>query len=73
MSFRVTVALWLLPTMTILFAYSGVLTSLLTITKLEPTVDTLEELANAKNLCLTIEKDVLIAKQFMVKCSCFYY
>lgn len=60
------VALWLIPTMILLMAYSGVLTSLLTINKLEPPIDTLEQLKDSSNLRLTIEEDMFMTKQFMV-------
>jgi len=46
--------------------YSGVLTSLLTIPKLNPIANTMQEVAESKELRLTSEKSIALAKLFLV-------
>ena len=48
-------------------AYSGVLTSLLTVPKLQPIAKTLEEVAEKNVLRLTIEKNTYFSEMFLVK------
>lgn len=45
--------------------YSGVLTSFLTIPKLNPIANTLQEVAESKELQVTVEKNVPISNLFM--------
>lgn len=52
--------------MVILFAYCGVLTSLLTVPKFEPTIDTFDDVIKTSDLRITIEADFFVLKQFMV-------
>ncbi len=47
-------------------AYSGVLTSLLTVPKLQPIAKTLEEVAEKNVLRLTIEKNTYFSEMFLV-------
>ncbi len=47
-------------------AYSGVLTSLLTVPKLEPIANTLKEVAESGKLRLTLEKGSGVAKNVLV-------
>ncbi len=60
-------------------AYSGVLTSLLTVPKLEPIVNTLQELVEREDLGfggVTIEIDSMVTKELLVNKSnlvLFYY
>ena len=49
------VALWLLSMVVLVNAYIGTYTANLAVPKLEPTVETLEELAASKKLKMTIE------------------
>jgi len=49
------VALWLLSMVVLINAYIGTFTARLAVTKLEPTVDTLEDLAASKSLKMTVE------------------
>lgn len=55
--------------MVILFAYCGVLTSMLTIPKFESIIDTLDQLVEDTNMRMTIEEDTYFAKQFLVRLS----
>lgn len=50
----------------VVYAYTGVLTAYLTLPKLEPTVDTFEQLASSRRFRITVEKDTLLANQIMV-------
>ncbi len=46
--------------------YSGVLTSLLTIPKLNPIVNTMKEVTESKELRVTVEKNLPFSKIFLV-------
>ena len=50
----------------IIYAYSGVLTSMWTAPKLEPTVDTLDSLIERDSFCLTAEKGNLYTNILLV-------
>lgn len=52
--------------MIILFAFSGILTTMLTIPRFESRIDTFDELVEDGRMRLTIEEDVVFAKQFLV-------
>ena len=57
-------------------AYAGVLTSLLTVPKLEPIVNTLQELVENQYLGLggvTVERASSIVKDLMVNKNYYYY
>ncbi len=47
-------------------AYSGVLTSLLTATKLKPIAKTMKDIAESKDLRLTTEKNFFLQERFLV-------
>ena len=47
-SLRLIIGAWCLATLVLLNAYGSVITSFLTVTKLEPIVNTLEELADTR-------------------------
>jgi len=53
--FRLMLALWLLSMVVLINAYIGTYTANMAVPKLEPTVDTLEELAASKIFKMTIE------------------
>jgi len=52
----------------LILAYSGVLTSLLSVPKLEPTVNTLEDLVKGGQLRITLEKNVHMSRELLVSC-----
>ena len=47
-------------------SYSGVFTSILTVPKLEPTVDSLEDLAASQRFKLATPRELIITKQILV-------
>lgn len=65
-SIRMALAAWLLAMVVIVYAYTGVLTAYLTVSKLEPTVDTIEQLASSNRYRITMERSTLLSKQIMV-------
>ena len=58
--------LWLLVMVVITNAYTGTLTAFLTVPKLEPTVNTLEELAVGGKFKLTVELNSDISYKSLV-------
>ncbi len=60
------VGLWLLCMVVLVNAYSGVLTSLLTVPKLEPIASTLKEVADSDTLRVTLERASMFAISFLV-------
>ncbi len=50
----------------LVFAYTGVLTSLLSVPKLEPIVNTVDDLAEGGKLRITIEKNTQTSREFLV-------
>jgi len=56
-SFKIFVGVWLLCMVVLINAYSGVLASLLTVPKLDPIANTMNELLESKVLRVTIEKN----------------
>ena len=61
------VALWLLSMVVLINAYIGTFTARLAVVKLEPTIDTLEDLAASKTHRITIELNAEIGFKSMVK------
>lgn len=64
---------WLLVMVVIIYAYTGVLTSLLADPRFEPTMESVEELVTRGNFRLTIEKKTILTQDFLVSCSVFIY
>lgn len=64
-SLRVMVGLWLLMMVVVINAYTGTLTSFLTVPKLETTIDTFEQLI-ARNKKLITEKGAYLDGLFLV-------
>jgi len=50
----------------LVLAYTGVLTSLLTVPKLEPIVTTVDELVDDGKLRITLEKNIQMSREFLV-------
>lgn len=67
-SLKLLVGIWLLCMVVLINAYSGVLTSLLAVPKLEPIVKTLQEVAenDMLGLRITLEKDSGITRDLFV-------
>lgn len=64
-SFKILVGIWLLSMVVLVYAYTGVMTSMLTVPKLKPIVQTLEETVQQSRL-ITLEKDTTLSITFMV-------
>ena len=65
-SFKILTAIWLLSIVVLINAYSGVLTSLLTVTKLKPIAHTMKDVAESKELRVTCETSSIYCKMFLV-------
>jgi len=65
-SFKILTGIWLLSMVVLINAYSGVLTSLLTATKLNPIAKTMKDIAESKDLRLTTEKNFFLQERFLV-------
>ena len=65
-SFKIMTGIWLLSLVVLINAYSGVLTSLLAGTELQPIAQTLKDVAESKELRVTCEKSSILAKIFLV-------
>ena len=64
---RILLGAWLLMMIVLVNAYAGVMTALLTVTKMEPiAVNSLEELAASNKLKLTIAVNTIPANTFLV-------
>jgi len=67
-SFKILVGFWLISMVALINAYTGVMTALLTVPKLEPIVNTLEE-SVAQGRLVTIQKDTVMSRIILV----FYF
>ena len=65
--FRLMLALWLLSMVVLINAYIGTYTANMAVTKLEPTVDTLEDLAASKKFKMTIELNHDLSYKVLVR------
>ncbi len=63
------IALWLLMMVVLDNSYSGTYTANLAVPKLEPTVDTLEELAASKRFRMTIDVNTDIGYKALVSAA----
>ena len=63
----IVVGMWCLVTVVLANAYGGVLFSFLSVTKLEQPINTLEELANSKDVTLLIPDRVELAERLLVR------
>lgn len=66
MSMRIVVASWLLSMVVLVYAYTGVFTSIMAVPKLEPTINSFEELVKSTRFKLTMEKQTEQTGQIMV-------
>jgi Ligand-gated ion channel len=64
---RITAAAWCLPCVVFIYLYSGCLTSFITIPKLHPLIESLEDLATNADLKLTILKDTVFETMILVR------
>jgi len=69
------VALWLLSMVVLINVYTGIYTANMAVPKLEPTVDTLEDLAASTKFRMTIEMNTDMGYKALVskrRFGCFY-
>lgn len=66
-SLKLLIGIWLPCNIVLINAYAGVLTSLLTVPKLEPIANTVEDIAKSDVLRMTIEDKLGLADIFMVR------
>ena len=67
------VGIWLLVTVVLANGYGGVLFSFLSVAKLEPAINSIEELAKAKDIQLVLQAHTELSDQILVQkqSSCF--
>jgi hypothetical protein len=63
---RIPIMVWSLIAVVIANAYSGTLTSFLTVPKLKPTISSIKELATSQDYKLTMEINTADADKFLV-------
>lgn len=63
---RIPIMVWSLIAVVIANAYSGTLTSFLTVPKLKPTISSIKELATSEDYKLTMEINTADAEKFLV-------
>jgi hypothetical protein len=63
---RIPIMVWSLIAVVIANAYSGTLTSFLTVPKLKPTISSIKELATSEDYKLTMEINTADAEKFFV-------
>jgi hypothetical protein len=63
---RIPIMVWSLIAVVIANAYSGTLTSFLTVPKLKPTISSIKELATSEDYKLTLEINTADADKFLV-------
>ncbi|EFX83375.1 hypothetical protein DAPPUDRAFT_315894 [Daphnia pulex] len=62
---RIIAAAWCLPSVVFIYLYSGCLTSFITIPKLHPLIESLDDLATSADLKLTILKDTVFESMIL--------
>ena len=65
-SIRILAALWLLAATVLVNSYSGTLITSLTVTKLKPTVNSLEDLAASNDLVMTVSSNSVMSQNIFV-------
>ncbi len=71
LSFRILVATWCIMALVLVNAYSSTLISYLSVPKLQPIVNSLEELAAQNSLRLIVPAKTIMANRILVSCSNF--
>jgi len=72
-SFKILTGIWLLSMVVLINAYSGVLTSLLTTPKLKPIATTLRDVAESKELRVSVEKQSYFSLLLLVHLLILYF
>ncbi|EFX69521.1 hypothetical protein DAPPUDRAFT_258444 [Daphnia pulex] len=64
-SFRILAGFWLLGAMVLVNSYSGIVISSLTVPKMMPPIETLDDLAASKDVEIIVRHDTLIGEQIL--------
>lgn len=72
LSFRILVGAWLLIAMVLVNSYSGTVISYLTVPKMKPPINNLEDLASSEDVGLILLADTVIEQQIRVRLDHFY-
>lgn len=70
---KILTGTWVLVMIVIINAYAGLLTAFLTVPKLEPTVETFEDLVNRPGWSVTIDRNNDLANKFLVSFRRFLF
>ena len=65
-SFRIAAGFWVLAGMVLVNCYSGTVISSLTVTKMKPPIESLEDLAKSEEVGVLMRSDVIIGQQVLV-------
>ena len=65
-SFRVLAGFWALVGMVLVNSYSGIIISSLTVPKMKPSVESLQDLAVSKDVGVILRSDTVIGQQILV-------
>ena len=66
-SFRILVGCWLLATSVLVYGYSSIVVSALTVPKLKPAINTFEDLAANSDVGLILRGDMVVGQQVLVR------
>ena len=72
-SFRILAGCWFLAALVLVNSYAGILASSLTLPKMKPAINSLEDLAASEDISLVLREDLVISQQILVRLSflCF--
>ncbi len=73
LSLHIVLGIWFLMMVVLINAYTGVLTSYMTVPKLKPIPQSLEQLATMKEYKVTVIKDSVLANSFLVRIDSLYF
>ena len=75
-SFRIVAGFWVLVGMVLVNCYSGIVISSLTVPRMKPAVESLNDLATSEDVGVIIRSDIVIGQQILVLLSLrnrYYY
>jgi hypothetical protein len=65
-SFRILTGIWLLGAMVLVNSYSGIVISSLTVPRMKPPIETLQDLATSKETGIVLRYDMTMGEQILV-------
>ena len=65
-SFRLLAGFWLLGSMVLVYSYSSIVTSSLTVPQMKPTIDSLEDLAASKDVGIVLRHEMVMGERILV-------